>query len=187
MSTGCIIAGYQGVGKTTLTGIGKRRFIDLESSNFWIEEKTNRAKNWAYTYAKIAKSLAKQGFYVLVSTHVDLLDELEKIEDVPLFLLYPGTNLCNKWLDRLEERYNQSVKKNIEEYSDDSRKELEKNTRAFANAVWGYDDSISGLSNRNPLVFQHLVIVDLEEYVLDKSFINTLKTRITIWEGTNVY
>lgn len=58
-----IIVGYQGIGKSSLAGRDKK-FIDLESGNFWIDGK--RADDWYKPYCKIAEHLSQQGYYVFV-------------------------------------------------------------------------------------------------------------------------
>lgn len=56
MDKGFIVVGYQGIGKSTLANSGNGKYIDLESSNFFVDN--NRASNWATIYANIAESLA---------------------------------------------------------------------------------------------------------------------------------
>ena len=64
-----IICGFPGIGKTIMAK--HSRWIDLESTPF--------QKNWL-TYAKVAKHMSDNGYTVMVSTHSELLDELERIE-----------------------------------------------------------------------------------------------------------
>ena len=61
-----IYSGYQGIGKSTLCK-NDRRFIDLESSNFFIDGK--RDENWYKVYANIAKDLSDSGFNVFIASH----------------------------------------------------------------------------------------------------------------------
>ena len=68
-----IIIGYQGIGKSTLANCNLN-YVDLESSNFYIDGK--RADDWYKPYCKIAEHLSQQGYYVFVSSHKVVRDEL---------------------------------------------------------------------------------------------------------------
>lgn len=61
-----IIIGYQGIGKSTLSSICLK-YIDLESSVFWIDGK--RHDDWYIAYTQIAENLSRQGYVVFVSSH----------------------------------------------------------------------------------------------------------------------
>lgn len=64
-----IFCGFPGVGKT-VNSRRSRDWIDLDSTLFNKDFKA---------YAKVAKALSEAGFYVQVSTHKELRDELEAL------------------------------------------------------------------------------------------------------------
>ena len=96
-----IIFGYPGIGKSTLGG--KARFIDLDSSNFWIDG--FRDLNWYIEIAKIAISISEQGYNVFLPTHQLVRDEvIEHTDDV--ICIFPHMNLKDEWIKKLQDRYN---------------------------------------------------------------------------------
>ena len=104
-----IISGYQGIGKSTLAGAkGKYKCIDLESSNFWVNGE--RPENWYKIYCQIALSLSTQDYVVFVSSHKEVRDELKAIEKYysPICVIYPSINLKDKWIEKLEKRYEET-------------------------------------------------------------------------------
>ena len=80
-----IIVGYQGIGKSSLAGVGN--CIDLESSNFWINGK--RDPEWYKPYCKIADHLSKQGYTVFTSSHEVVRRELMFCTDEPVYVVFP--------------------------------------------------------------------------------------------------
>lgn len=68
-----IIIGYPGIGKSTLAG-KDHKFIDLESSNFKIEDE--RSEDWYKVYCKVAEDLSRQGYIVFVSSHLAVREAL---------------------------------------------------------------------------------------------------------------
>ncbi len=127
MDKGFIVVGYQGIGKSTLANSGNGRYIDLESSNFFVDN--NRASNWATIYAKIAKSLANQGYIVFVSSHDEVRTALRNCCDVGL--IFPATSLKDAWILKLKNRYFETEK--------------EKDFKAWQNAKNLYEVSIRDL------------------------------------------
>ncbi len=110
---GVIISGYQGIGKSTLVNERLRvenMFIDLESSNFFIEDSNGekvREENWYKAYGNIAISLAEQGYNVFISSHKNVRDYLEKQAKgkVKLLLIYPKEEMQEPWIGKLLDRY----------------------------------------------------------------------------------
>lgn len=97
-----IIFGYPGVGKSTLGGTDK--FIDLDSSNFWVDGFRNL--NWYKEISKIAISISEQGFNVLLPTHQLVRDEvISHTKDV--LCVFPSMNLKDMWVQKLKDRYEQ--------------------------------------------------------------------------------
>ena len=122
-----IIVGYQGIGKSSLAGRDKK-FIDLESGNFWIDGK--RADDWYKPYCKIAEHLSQQGYYVFVSSHEVVRNQLKDSQET-IVVVYPSIDLKNEWIDKLETRYAET--------------NLEKDYKALMNAKDRYDENITEL------------------------------------------
>jgi ABC-type cobalamin/Fe3+-siderophores transport system ATPase subunit len=142
MSTGCIIVGYQGIGKSTISGYDG--FIDLESGNFWIEGK--RHEEWYKPYCAIAYHLAKQGYNVFTSSHKVVRDELKQYTDVEKYIVFPDISLKERWIERLEKRYKET--------------KLEKDYKALMNAKEMFDENITDLSQEKE--FDAVVLQSME-------------------------
>ncbi len=113
-SNGAIISGYQGIGKSTLVNehlYVENMFIDLESSNFFIEDSNGekvREENWYKAYGNLAISLAEQGYNVFISSHKvvrDYLSSIAKSRDIKLLLIFPTEELQEPWIRKLLGRY----------------------------------------------------------------------------------
>ncbi len=89
-----IICGFPGTGKSTMAKFS--RWIDLESTPF--------EKDWE-RYAKVAKHMSDQGYTVMVSTHSELLDELEKLE-ARYTVVIPDVEDLETYILRYEQRGN---------------------------------------------------------------------------------
>ena len=122
-----IVIGYQGIGKSTLAG-RDHRFIDLESSNFWIDGK--RADDWYKPYCKIAEHLSQQGYIVFTSSHEVVRNQLANSTE-PVVVVYPSPELKTEWLEKLCNRY--------------QRTGLDKDYKAYMNAEDRYDENIHEL------------------------------------------
>ena len=129
-----VIVGYQGIGKSSLV---KRAtgYIDLESCNFYIDGV--RPDNWHRIYGKIALELARQRYDVLTSSHRvvrDYLAEMTELSypDVRIGVCYPELSLKKAWIQRLQQRF------------DDSGSE--KDWRALENAKDCYESNIIDLA-----------------------------------------
>lgn len=138
-----IIIGYQGIGKSTLAG--KNKCIDLESGNFWFydeEIKINcRHNNWYIPYCNIANHLSEQGFTVFTSSHEVVREELKKSKE-KIYVVFPSIKLKDKWIEKLENRYNNTS--------------LEKDYRALMNAKDRYEENIEELRKCGLSVFEIL-------------------------------
>ena len=146
-----IVIGYQGIGKSTLAG-RDHKFIDLESSNFWVDGK--RADDWYKPYCQIAEHLSRQGYIVFTSSHEVVRKQLEDSKEV-VVLVYPSLGLKNLWIDKLENRYKETG--------------LEKDYKALMNAKDRYDDNIRELANSN---FNYKVMISKVDYDLEASLIH---------------
>ena len=126
-----IVIGYQGIGKSTLAG-RNNRFIDLESSNFWVDGK--RADDWYKPYCQIAEHLSRQGYIVFTSSHEVVRKQLEKSREA-VVLVFPSIELKDEWISKLQDRYEWSG--------------LEKDYKALMNAKDRYEDNIKELEASN--------------------------------------
>lgn len=146
-----IIVGYQGIGKSSLTKKGKK-YIDLESSNFWVDGK--RVKNWDKIYANIADDLSQKGYIVLVSSHKLVR---EALKDVPgrIILAFPHMDLKDKWIAKLETRYKAT--------------NLPKDYKALENAKACYLESIAEMMSDCLMTddFESLIIDDMSYNLYD--------------------
>ena len=98
-----IIFGYPGIGKTTIAK-DDYRFIDLDSGDPLIHGKYFRKKNWEEDYCNTALLLHKQGYFVFVSTHPEVIDRIVgKTKDV--CVVFPDISLRKEWVRRLRARY----------------------------------------------------------------------------------
>ena len=138
-----IICGYQGIGKSTAScGNG---FIDLESGNFFVDGE--RSPDQYIPYCNIALSLSEQGNVVFLSSHMvvrDYLASLPRTEE-PL-IICPSLELEYQWVDRLKKRYEDS--------------KLDKDYRAYMNAVDRYSENIQELMNQEG--FTKLIIKTMD-------------------------
>ena len=141
--TGKIVVGYQGIGKSTLA-YHNRNVIDLESSNFFIDGK--RDEKWYISYCNIARSLARQGYTVCVSSHEVVRKELERKPADRQIIVYPALALKDAWIKSLKYRYEQT--------------ESEKDLKALKNAEQCYEQNISDLANQEG--FEHLEITSMD-------------------------
>ena len=123
-----IVIGYQGIGKSTLAG-RNNKFIDLESSNFWIDGK--RSVDWYKPYCKIAEHLSQQGYIVFTSSHKEVRKQLEDSNEM-VIVAYPSLDLRDEWIAKLEERFKESG--------------LEKDYKALMNAKNRFEEDIIELS-----------------------------------------
>lgn len=89
-----IICGFPGTGKTTMAKFS--RWVDLESTPF--------RKNWRL-YAEVAKHMSDNGYTVMVSTHSELLDELELME-TRYTVIIPDTDDLQIYMRRYVSRGN---------------------------------------------------------------------------------
>lgn len=142
MDKGIIVIGYQGIGKSTLAKEGTG-YIDLESSNFWINGK--RYDDWYIPYCNIALHLAEQGHVVFTSSHDVVRNYLaSKDTDIKIAVCYPSHDVKNAWIKKLEDRYNQT--------------NLEKDYKAWKNAEDRYDENIDEIMNSG---FYRIIITDV--------------------------
>lgn len=139
---GLVIVGYQGIGKSTLSD-NYPFVVDLESSNFFVDGK--RSNDWYIPYCNIARDLCRQGFYVCVSSHKDVREELQRKPARNQVIVCPAPHLKEKWINCLRYRYEGC--------------NSDKNYKAYISAKANYDDNINDLMTQDGFV--HLVINDM--------------------------
>lgn len=145
-----IIIGYQGIGKSTLAKKADN-VIDLESGNFFVNGK--RADDWYIPYCQIALHLSAQGNTVFVSSHKVVRDYLASLPETELIAVcYPIMELKQKWIIKLHDRFIYSG--------------LEKDYKAWQNAVYNYEESIREITD-TPWSFIQIPIESMD-YDLDK-------------------
>lgn len=145
-----VIIGYQGIGKSTLAK-KNLKYIDLESGNFFVNGV--RQDNWYKVYAQIAKHLSEQGYVVFVSSHQVVREELASI-DVAVGACFPEIALKDKWIEKLQARYNASGE--IKDY------------RALMNAKDRYCENIQEISSDCDKYGWTKFIIDNIEYALNE-------------------
>lgn len=153
-----IIIGYQGIGKSTLANRDER-YIDLESSNFFVDGK--RPDNWHIVYCNIALSLARQGYCVFVSSHKAVRDYLSSIPDVPIIaIVHPSLALKDEWIVKLKERYD--------------RTGLQKDFKAWKNAESDYESNITELISEEGFYDIEITSMDYDLHSLMSRYIMRL-------------
>lgn len=127
-----IISGYQGIGKSTLSS-SDLRYIDLESSNFFVNGKRN--ENWHIPYCQIAESLSRQGYIVFVSSH-DTVREYLSHSSEEFIVIVPAVELKDEWIEKLQKRYEETG--------------LQKDLRSYQYAaVWYVESVVDLMSTKN--------------------------------------
>lgn len=157
-----IVVGYQGIGKSTLAG-RDRRFIDLESSNFWVDGK--RADDWYKPYCQIAKHLSQQGYIVFTSSHEVVRRQLEGSTET-VVVVYPSPVLKDAWVDKLKERY--------------CRDGSDKNFKALMNAKDRYEENIKELDTCN---LPYKIMLTRIDYDLEASLIHFINRDLNLTAG----
>lgn len=141
-----IVIGYQGIGKSTLAS-KDLKFIDLESSSFFVDGK--RDDNWYKIYCNIAERLSKEGYTVFTSSHEVVRNELKKSSE-KVICCVPAINLKDLWIIKLAKRYKES--------------NLEKDYKAYMNAKCCYEENIKEIMDSG---FKTIVITNMN-YDLSK-------------------
>ena len=137
-----IIVGYQGIGKSTISSF-ITSMIDLESGNFWVDDKRN--EDWYRVYVNIAEHLSNQGYTVFLSSHKVVREELNRRE-VPFAVICPSLEMKAAWIAGLKVRYEHSMKgkdfkawKNAEQCYDENIKDLMSEKICYTIDSAGYD------------------------------------------------
>ncbi len=141
-----IYVGYQGIGKSSISG--KNNCIDLESGNFWVDGK--RIDDWYKIYVNIAEHLSNQGYKVFMSSHKVVREELNK-RKIEFKVIMPSIFLKEKWIDRLQKRYDKS--------------NLEKDYKALMNAKECYEENIEDLLQENYIIQIQDINYDLNDLI----------------------
>lgn len=140
-----IWVGYQGIGKSSISGNGN---IDLESGNFWVDNE--RPKSWVQIYCNIAEHLSKQNYNVFMSSHKEVREELNK-RNTKFVVIFPTIKIKDKWLKRLEDRYNKS--------------KLEKDYKALMNCKEKFEENICDLMKEKNTLQIDNIDYDLKDLI----------------------
>ena len=149
-----IIIGYQGIGKSTLCNNQNMsfKFIDLESSCFR-DDDGERPDDWYIYYCKVAEDLSRQNCIVFMSSHKVVRARLRNSKE-KVCIICPSLDLKDKWIERLENRYNSTKK--------------DKDYRAWRNAVEKYTENITDLLNDGlPVIEINNMKYDLKQIVIN--------------------
>ena len=141
-----IYVGYQGIGKSSISG--KNNCIDLESGNFWVDDK--RVDDWYKIYVNIAEHLSNQGYKVFMSSHKVVREELNK-RKIEFKVIMPSIFLKEQWIKRLQKRYDNS--------------QLEKDYKALMNAKECYEENIKDLLQENYIIQIQDINYDLNDLI----------------------
>lgn len=156
---GKIAVGYQGIGKSTLARSGKGRYIDLESSSFFVRDGMTdnyvKINGWEKIYCKIAEHLAEQGYTVFVSSHAEVRKILKESQ-CKVVAVVPHPDLGELWIEKLKKRYFDT--------------ELEKDRRAWLNAKDRYRENVMEIMNDfydDGDAVQRVFVIDNMNYKLE--------------------
>lgn len=144
-----IYVGYQGIGKSSISG--KNNCIDLESGNFWVDDK--RVDDWYKIYVNIAEHLSNQGYKVFMSSHKVVREELNK-RKIEFKVIMPSIFLKEQWIKRLQQRYDKS--------------HLKKDYKALMNAKECYEENIKDLLQENYIIQIQDINYDLNDLIKSK-------------------
>ena len=144
-----IYVGYQGIGKSSIAG--KNNCIDLESGNFWVDDK--RTDNWHKIYVNIAEHLSNQGYKVFLSSHKVVREELYN-RGIEFTAICPSLKLKEQWINRLQERFD--------------RTRSTKDFKALKNAEEKYEENIKDLASEKNTIIITDVNYDLSDLIKSK-------------------
>lgn len=143
-----IIIGYPGIGKSSIS-CAENNCIDLDSSNFWYNDK--RDEWWYVYYCNLAVDLSNQGFTVFVSSHKEVRDYLLNfIDKTTIICIFPEPYLKDKWIEKLENRY--------------EKKPSVKNYEALMNAKDRFEENVNEMRASGYLYYG---ISDMDYNLLD--------------------
>lgn len=117
-----IIAGFPGVGKTTLSQRTGIEVIDNDSSKY------SRGKEWPKNYVNSILASNKNRKIVLCSTHKEVLNELNELKENKdthdIVVVSPRPELKEEYVERIKSRRNKAWVANIledlwDEFMDD--------------------------------------------------------------------
>ena len=136
-----IIIGYPGIGKSSISE--KNNVVDLESSYF---HKMGDNTEWAKSYCDVALDISRQGHVVCISSHPEVVCEIEEKYDKnkdKVYIIFPDMKLKDDWIKKLENRYFKSKNDN------ESSLIIEKNYRAWNHVAGHYiEDNFRLLSSK---------------------------------------
>lgn len=160
---GYIYICYQGVGKSSTVNENSG-FIDLESSNFRLEDGF-RPDDWYKYYAQVAFDLATQGYSVFTASHDVVREELARLRDayhpeVKIAIIYPNPELRDAWVDRLQARYDANPTKKNEAALGNAKDRLPENVKEMEDDAYAYGFGIIKIDSTNYKLIDKLPLQD---------------------------
>ena len=145
-----IFVGYSCIGKS-LAAMMHDSVVDLDSSYFMIDGK--KPDNWVELYVSVADNLSKQGKTVLISSHKEVREYMNK-NKISFTAIFPSLGNKEVWLERLRERYKLT--------------NLEKDKRALERAEQHYESDIADLMNE-----KNKIVINGKNYLLEDFILGT--------------
>ena len=160
---GTIYICYQGVGKSN-TVDSNTGFIDLESSNFRLED-GYRPDDWYKYYAQIAFDLATQGYSVFTASHDVVRKELARIRDkyhpeIKIAIIYPNPELKDEWVERLQKRYDENPTRKNKAALGNAKDRLPENVKEMEADAYRYGFAIIELDSTDYFLIDKLPMQD---------------------------
>lgn len=116
---GMIVIGYREIGKSACAS-KMNSIIDLDCNNFRIDGECD--VTWYIIYCRIAVSLARQGYIVLISSQECVISELRKYDPEDKYtvtIICPHYTLKDQWIQRARDCYMQDrSEKNYAKWKD---------------------------------------------------------------------
>lgn len=163
VSPGTIYICYQGVGKSNTVdeNVG---FIDLESSNFRLED-GYRPDDWYKYYAQVAFDLATQGYSVFTASHDVVRKELARIREkyhpeIEIAIVFPKPELRDEWVERLQKRYDKNPTRKNAAALGNAKDRLPENVAEMRDDAYKYGFSIIEIDSTEYFLIDKLPMQD---------------------------
>lgn len=146
-----IISCYQGVGKTTLSKNNPEKYLDLESSTFFVNGE--RSPDWYKVYVQQAVHFSEMGYNVFIASHSVVRTYMDE-QKIDYLTVAPSSSLKEEWVKRLKERYLET--------------DLLKDYKAYMNAKEMFNDGVTDLLKHKNHIEIKSMKYDLENLLENK-------------------